>query len=161
MPTESIVAKWVNPPKDGKKYGSIKTQEGFTYFATSSVLSNASKGPLTVDWEEQKWGQGDPVKVVTRIIPPPAQSNGGNGHAKIAEDRGGVPPHVSNVMGQAIQAGLIKDPYDLIRWAQYAYQAGLSMTQRPSDLAPEQSAPRQVSRAVRQPEYEEDSAGFP
>lgn len=72
LQTVTITPKYVNPPKEGKKYGTIKTADGMSYAAGPAVTSQCQPGvPVTIEWEGQQWS-GSPVMVVNRVVAPAA-----------------------------------------------------------------------------------------
>lgn len=100
----TLVPEYVNPPKPGSKYASIKCQ-GTYYSFPQDMLSSFQKGvPITVDvhqndkgfWNIQRVYNAAPQPVASPAASPPAQplqtqvinpapSNGG-GEAKKSED---------------------------------------------------------------------------
>lgn len=68
MSTATIVPKYVNPPKEGKKYGSIKDAEDNRYAVPAALIGQIQKGQtLTFQWKQATWG-GEPVKIVESIV---------------------------------------------------------------------------------------------
>ena len=76
----TVTAKYVNWPKDGKRFGSIKTPEGEMYWGEKPQLDRIAQGStVTFEWEPQTWGE-KPVKVIKLVHgtsqPTPAPANG-------------------------------------------------------------------------------------
>lgn len=100
MTTETIVAKQVWAPKEGKKFGSVVTPDKTRYMGTASILSGIKKdSTIVVDLESQKWGE-DTVQVIKRVVqavpntPTPASSQ------SASEDI-----FVTGVVGRAMGSG--------------------------------------------------------
>ena len=120
----------------------IKDASGAFWDAWEVARQMKVGGTYDVEFKSREYN-GKTYRTISKAI---AQSNG---HAQsaapqthapltngaIAPDRGGVPPHVSNWVAHAIAAGKIQDAPDMIRWAQWAFQAGMSMNQRPTDAS--------------------------
>jgi hypothetical protein len=144
MPNVTITVKAISRPKGRGPGGALdsSTESWFNYWPDKVTVE---KG-VTYDVEylddifngrQQKIIQ----KATAKAAAPLATAPRINGHAPNGDDRGGVPPHVSNWVAHAIQAGLIKTPAQLCSWAQWSYQAGVGMTNRPATMPAERPAP--------------------
>ena len=70
-----ITAKYVNPAKEGKRYGTIKTPEGQTYMLPVGMTDAFQQGgTYEVPVKQETWGKGDEAKVVFIINGRPAGS---------------------------------------------------------------------------------------
>lgn len=59
-----ITIKYVNPPREGKKFGSIKTPDGQTFWVPGTLINEFSPGTtVDVPIQDAKWG-ANLVKVV-------------------------------------------------------------------------------------------------
>ena len=68
---ELVIPKYVNPAKEGKKYGTIKLEDGTSYAVPASLISRFSPGvSADIEWAEQTWGK-DKVRVVGGITAAP------------------------------------------------------------------------------------------
>lgn len=146
MNTETITVKYVNQPKTPQsRSGSVKDTNGEFWGVPIPMLRDfAPDQTYTVRYDTREY-QGrtyKDIKSIASALPVVQQATPTNGHAApighnnppvAMQDRGGVPPHVSNWVAHAIATGKIQDAPDMVRWAQWAYQAGLSMSQRPAD----------------------------
>lgn len=98
LQTVTITPKYVNAPKEGKKYGTIKTAEGMSYAAGASITSQCQPGvPVTLEWEGQQWS-GSPVMVVNRIVQ--QQASGHNGTTTMPPN---PPPPTHDPYAPAVQ----------------------------------------------------------
>ncbi len=82
MPTATIVAKYVNPPQEGKKNGTIKTPEGVYYGIPSNWVAQFTQGAsYDVEYKENDF-KGKTYKTITKFAmsqAAPAQASGGTG----------------------------------------------------------------------------------
>lgn len=153
MPNATITVKAISAPKGRGPGGALdtETEQWYNYWPDKVNLTKGAT--YDVEYADGSYG-GRQQKIVSKATPRVTAGTTAprtNGHAP-PDDRGGVPPHVSNWVAHAIQAGLVKSPKDLCSWAQWSYYAGVGMTQRPATL-PEgrtiQSAPdRQIDDEV-------------
>lgn len=83
MPEAKIQVQYVNDPKPGKKWGSIKATDGIYYYGPPSVLQAFQVGDeCTIEFENSDDGQFRQVKkklsqtppVLTRPIPQPPRA---------------------------------------------------------------------------------------
>jgi hypothetical protein len=136
--TVTITPKYVNPPKEGKKYGSLKTDDGVQYAAPPSVTSACEPGvPVTIEWEGQTWG-GNPVMVVRRVVGaqhghnggahPHPQPNGNGRHSAAGGDAKAREMFIMGVVGRAMGSGQFEAShiYDLTAAAAKAWDAVLN-----------------------------------
>lgn len=64
----TVTPQYVNAPKQGKKYGSIKMQDGSRFPVPGHLIHNFAKGmATTIEYEQQNWGDGM-VDVVTNVV---------------------------------------------------------------------------------------------
>lgn len=64
MGTQTVTPKYLNMPKPGKSYGSIKLANGNKMVGRAEVLGMMQPGSTyTVETETQRWGDGD-VEVI-------------------------------------------------------------------------------------------------
>lgn len=119
MPTATVMTKYVNPPAEGKKQGTIKDAAGKMWGFFPDKVSFSPGLSYDIEYTEREFN-GKTFSTITKAT---AKANGanGNGHSDAMWQ---VPNFVSNVVGQAITAGLIKDPHDVKLWAAAAFQAG-------------------------------------
>lgn len=74
----TITPQYVNMPKPGKSYGSIKLANGNKFVGRAEVLGMMQKGlTYEVETETQRWGDGD-VAVITKATL-------ANGHAAASQ----------------------------------------------------------------------------
>lgn len=74
----TIIAKYVNPPKPDKKYGSIKTPEGVSYMLPAGMVDAFVQGATyDVPVKQETWGKGDDAKVVNIIAGRPGSAGSG------------------------------------------------------------------------------------
>ena len=67
MGTQTVSPIYINMPKPGKSYGSIKFANGNKMVGRAEVLGMMTKGnTYTVETETQRWGDGD-VEVITKV----------------------------------------------------------------------------------------------
>ena len=84
MPTATIVAKFVNPPQQGKKSGSIKTPENEYYGVPAAMLGQFTQGgTYTVEYKTREWN-GKTYKDILSIsqAQAPSQNQGSGGGSK-------------------------------------------------------------------------------
>ena len=112
MPRATVTIKFVNQPKEGKKFGSINTEE-----MAISVRSRPSS--LFVKGQKYviEYAEKGEYKDFLKIIEAPKPVGNGDGAWQ-------VPNFVSNIVGQAIVAGKIEGPGDIKMWALAAKEAG-------------------------------------
>ncbi len=134
MPNATIAAKFVNPPKVQGNSWSVKDATGaFWSFYPEKCKLDAGK-VYDIEYTEKPRAAGGTYKNIVKATEkarPPQAANGHVGHG--FDDRGGVPPHVSNWVAHAIQAGLIKKPEEMSYWAQWAFYASRTMAKPPED----------------------------
>ncbi len=79
MPTGTITVKYVNPPKAGKKKGSIKTADGQMFWVWANKLPEFTPDMIyEIEYSEEQWN-GETFRTVTKATPkatPPTQANG-------------------------------------------------------------------------------------
>lgn len=81
MNTETIQVRYVNPPQNGRKTGSIKTADGIYYGVEPAALDRFQVGETyTVEYKEREFN-GRIYRDVTRIVAqaagsPPKQNSG-------------------------------------------------------------------------------------
>lgn len=87
MATQTVNPIYINMPKPGKSYGSIKFANGNKMVGRAEVLGMMTKGnTYTVETETQRWGDGD-VEVITKVSlangsAPAATGNGADPYEK-------------------------------------------------------------------------------
>lgn len=119
---QQVTVKYVNPAKEGKKYGSIKGSDDQTYWVKADMVAQFSKGQAyELEVGQEKWGDNQ-VNVV-KALPGASQgsvapANGGHSNS----DRWYM-PFVSNTVAHAIAAGKIAEPDDIKMWAAAAKEA--------------------------------------
>lgn len=132
MESATITPRYVNEPKQEGWSGSIKDTGGNYWNIPADKVDYYKQflnKPIVISYETK--GKFRHVKgMLAQEKPAPAATK--NNAGPPLDDRGGVPPHVSNWVAHAISAGLLKEPHELCNWAQWAYEAGRSMTQAPS-----------------------------
>ena len=137
--TAQIVAKYVNPPKPGKTYGSVKDEAGQYWDIDPRKVQVEQGGTYTVEYSTREW-QGKTYRTIQGAHPAtpavahaaaPVVAKVGNGQAS-SDDARVVPAHVSNILGHAIQAGFISEPHQLVTWAQWAMEAARKMNTPPT-----------------------------
>lgn len=118
-----ITIKYVNPPREGKKFGSIKTPDGQTYWVPGALI-NEFQPNTTVDVpvQDAKWG-ANLVKVVAgspsgdAAPAPQAQGNWNQPKASVPApsipatgnmDRKDALIFVTGVVGRAMGSGQYK-----------------------------------------------------
>jgi hypothetical protein len=75
VPTVTITPRYVNPPRDGKKYGSIKTDDGERYAVPAALTACFEPGvPTEAFVAIETWG-GESVQLV-RSVPGAVPENG-------------------------------------------------------------------------------------
>lgn len=124
-----FTAAFVNPPKAGKKQGTIKTSDGkmIGFFPDKFVFVAGHRYDCTVSEREYQGKTFYSVESQKDITP-----SGGNG---AAPGGGGgdrfYMPFVSNVVAHAIAAGRIEGPADIQAWAQAAKAAAVALDAKP------------------------------
>jgi hypothetical protein len=85
MPTATITAKYVNPPQEGKKNGTIKTPEGVYYGLPANWVNQFTQGAsYDVEYKENDF-KGKTYKTITKFAmsqAAPAQTNSGAASGK-------------------------------------------------------------------------------
>lgn len=81
MGTQTVNPIYINMPKPGKSYGSIKFANGNKMVGRAEVLGMMTKGnTYTVETETQRWGDGDVEVIKSATLAngsaPAAQGNG-------------------------------------------------------------------------------------
>lgn len=126
----TISAKFVNPPKVEGRSHSVKDATGAYWdFWPNKVKIEAGK-TYDVEYTTREYN-GKTYKSIQKATEQKPRPAVPNGTPTPFDDRGGVPPHVSNWVAHAITAGLVRSPDQMCDWAQWAYEAGKSMTSRP------------------------------
>lgn len=133
MPNASVTVQFVNQPKPGKKFGSIKTDELGYLSVKPENLSLFTKGAKYVVEYTEKGEYKDFVRIVEAPKP----------HAVGGSESWQVPNFVSNIVGQAIVAGKITGPTDIMMWALAAKEAGETVLgiKKPASDFPGDEAP--------------------
>lgn len=115
MPTATINVQYVNPPKPGKKQGSIKTVDGQFYGVDPTQLGQFREGgTYTVEYDTHVY-QGKEYKTFRRMdgvlpLPAPVQT-GRPAHTQAVE------MFVMGVIGRAMQGvGTLPDREILTTW---------------------------------------------
>lgn len=117
----NVTVAFVNPPKPGKKLGTIKDQHNNYHYYDPSKFSPIKGDVAEITTEDQEF-QG---KVYSHIRSYKAEahyapSSGGN--VMGGKDRWYM-PFVSNTVAHAISMGLLNDPEMIGIWAKAAKQA--------------------------------------
>ena len=60
MKTVDVNISFVNPPKPGKKMGSIKTKDNITYWVYADKLAQFSPGTHTIEYSDDAGSDGKP-----------------------------------------------------------------------------------------------------
>lgn len=118
----NVTPKFVNPAKDGKKWGSIVLTDDTKLMVKADMVGRFVKGQsYEVETESQTWGDKPvvTVKAIKANGAAPSGSGGGIAHWWM--------PFVSNVTAHAIQAGKIENPGQIKAWAFAAKQAAESI----------------------------------
>lgn len=112
-----VTAKFVNPPKEGKKYGNIKGQDDTAYWFKRDAFSFEKGKTYDLSLKTEKWGENS-VQVITAVAPVGATAPGNGG-----EHDGLTEPElrfISNVVGTAIESKTITSPEEISLWAKAA-----------------------------------------
>lgn len=102
MTTATVTPKYVNQPKAGKKFGSIKDQAGVFWLVEPGLLGSFSPGTATiVEWKAEKFQDGTDVKKITGIV------HGANGATPTpaAHSNQGREIFITGVVGRAMGSG--------------------------------------------------------
>ena len=113
----NIITKFVNPAKDGKKFGSIVDLNDVRYPCPADLVGRFVKGgAYNVTLEQANW-DGKDVQIIRGVeVIAPAPKAGGN-PSGLTE---GELRFISNVVGQALVAKAIIDPMQISVWAKAA-----------------------------------------
>lgn len=116
MPTATIVAEYVNPPKPGKKQGSVKGNDGHYYGVDPSQLGQFTQGgTYTIEYDTRIF-QGKEYRNFRRmdgVAPQTASkpSTSSSSHTKSVEMA------CMGIVGRAVQGvGTVPDGETLMRW---------------------------------------------
>ena len=136
-----VTPKYVNPPKEGQRSGSIKTADGQYFYFDPKVFSFTAGQSYDLDIKEQTGNNGKVYAHVIKINP------GGAGSGPAASDGGSAPwfmPFVSNTVANAISVSRIEAPSDILAWARAARDAALLLTEKDDgpDGGPDDFDPR-------------------
>jgi len=110
MPSATINVQYVNPPKPGKKEGSVKTVNGEYYGVKPAMLSQfAPGGTYTVEYDTRMWNNKE-FKTVTTITSAqaPAPGSGGGGQYGAKDDTTAERIFVQGILQAFITAGKIE-----------------------------------------------------
>lgn len=129
MMQTTIEVQYVNPPKIGKKMGSIKSTDGEYYSVWPDKLHTFQVGgSYTVEYEVVNTNSGTSFKSIKKILdqsgvlPLPTQS--GPGPARVPSRGGSTTAEemfVMGVIGRALQgSGTLPDPIQLKTWVRAA-----------------------------------------
>src|SRR4029078_9058931 len=78
MPTMDVEIAYVNPPKEGKKKGSIKTREGEYIGVWPDKLHLFKEGErYKIQYKQTQWGKDFFAIVGSKGVPPPQAPSGG------------------------------------------------------------------------------------
>lgn len=121
MPTETITVAFVNEPKPGKKFGSIKSEGGIYYSVKPDQLALFKKGGTY----EIQYGfdKTNTYRNFERIVgaAPSNSTHASNGQTKSIE------MFVMGTIGRALQgSGTFPDEADLTEWVRAARKAWLN-----------------------------------
>lgn len=124
MPTETVTVAFVNDPKPGKKYGSIKSEAGDYYSVKPDQLALFKKGgTYEIQFGFDKTGTYRNFERIAGAAPSNA-TQASNGHTKSVE------MFVMGTIGRALQGtGTFPDQDDLASWvraARYAWDTGFA-----------------------------------
>ena len=128
-----VTPKFVNLPKEGKKFGNIKGQDDSVFWFKRDAFQFNKGQTYDIRTESQKWGDNQ-VQVITEVVladksnaahqPQPPSSPSATG-------AGGAAPvwanFVSNQVAHAIAAGRIDDPEQIKVWAAAAKTAFMEL----------------------------------
>lgn len=103
----TVTCKYVNNPKPGKTFGSIKTPDNTLYWVnTKDVALPVQGSTIAIEYEEQSWG-GKPALVVT-AIKQPSGVPAANGHAPQHSNTALIDAkrmYVTGIVGRALGSG--------------------------------------------------------
>ena len=122
MSSATVTVAMLGNPRG--KYGSFKDTAGGWWGFVLADCKFEEGGTYNVEYDTTTRGNKT-YKNISQAVRSNAPTNG---HA----ERSGVPPHVSNWVAHAIQAGLIKQPEEMTYWAQWAFHATTVMTRAPT-----------------------------
>ena len=78
MKTVDVNISFVNPPKPGKKMGSIKTKDNVLYWVYADKLAQFSPGMHTIEYTDDPGRDGKPfLKALSVLVPCDQLPNGG------------------------------------------------------------------------------------
>jgi hypothetical protein len=118
MPIETVTVAFVNEPKPGKKYGSIKSEDGIYYSVKPEQLALfKAGGTYEIQYGLDKTGTYRNFQGISGASPSnPTQAS--NGHTKSVE------MFVMGTIGRALQgSGTFPDAADLTEWVRSAREA--------------------------------------
>ncbi len=126
-----ITVDYVNPPKEGKRNGSVKA--GSTLYSYNPAEITFAKG-CTYEVEAVQSEQNPKLYFVNKAKPvngaqspmPGLTPERYAGPTTPQSDRFWL-PFVSNTVAHALSSGLIKEPYQVKTWAAAAKQAALEL----------------------------------
>lgn len=135
MQTETVTVAYVNDPKPGKRYGSIKTEEGHYYSVQPAQLALFKKGgTYQINYKFDDTGQYRNFVSMAGASPGNKSLPNGNGHTKAEE------MFVMGVIGRAIQgSGTVPDEATLtsfVRHAKNAWRKGMAEAPARGDEPP-------------------------
>ncbi len=100
-----IAIKYVNPAKEGKKYGSIKDAAGNTYWVPKEMIAGFTAGStVDVPLSQQTWGS-NVVQVVSGHANPAPVASPNPGGATTIDERKEATIFVTGIVGRAIGSG--------------------------------------------------------
>lgn len=110
----TISVRYVNPPKQGRTNGSVKTPEGEMYGVPPALLSQFQQGgTYNVNYTTRNF-QGQNYKTITHVamVSPPQQSQGqrSNGYSKGGgdDDKLGERIFVCGILNAAVSGGHVE-----------------------------------------------------
>jgi hypothetical protein len=113
MPTGTITVKYVNPPKAGKKKGTIKSADGQMFGVWADKLNEFTPDMIyEIEYSEEAWN-GQTYRTISKATPKtPAPASNGNG-AKYNSYRETSPTDaermfVCSLLNAAISAGKLQ-----------------------------------------------------
>ena len=149
MASVTIKVNFINPPKEGKKMGSIKASDEKYYWARPELLNQFAKGEqYTLEYTSEMSG-GKEWRTIKSLTPAVGDAYVSNGKASGGRDQSKVPMEifVTGIIGRALEgSGGIPDVEQLtamVRTARQAWEKGMS--DGSTEKAKQAKQPEQIS----------------